>query len=153
MAEEILGGTGPELPRAHQEHRLIARLQRSGQWVIPERIYKSGPEVLAAIAENESAEPKERNGALRTLVMMGNANTGQASVDVRINQQIAIVEAPVVPDNVDTTVQPAWVEIVNTDNMDATVAELQASGLMSMYLDQVKNKPQPLPSNGNGGLN
>ena len=85
--------------------------------------------------------------------MMVNANTGQQSVEVRINQAIAVVQAPAIPDNVNADVVVSFIEDVNPDNMDATALELESLGLMSRYIEQVKTSAPPLPSNGNGRLN
>ena len=161
MSEEIPRASGDErasddarphvIAKADQEHRLLARLAKRSEWIIPQRVFESGPEVLTVITEDEKADTRERIAAMRTLVMMANANTGAQSVEVRINQAIAIV--PESPAEVNLEIQPAFTEVVSTDNMGSTVDVLEELGLLGRYVDQVKTSAPPLPSNGNGGLN
>ncbi len=135
------------------DHALIARLAKRSEWVIPQRAFDNAPEVMQSIIDEPTSPQREKIQAARTLVMMANANTGAQSVEVRINQAIAIVEAPAVPENVNIDVQSSFIEEVNTASMQATVQELEALGLLGRYIDQVKTSAPPLPSNGDAELN
>lgn len=139
------GGARSITPRHDDEHRLLGRLESRRDWVIPKRSWESAPETLQSFVENDKNEVRERISAARTLVMMSNSGIAAQSVEVRINQALAVV--PESPDNVDTQVQPAFIESVRPDDLTETVSVLESLGLLERYVSQVERKPS-VPTNG-----
>ena len=162
--QEILGDAGDysdghkpsdvDVTRHSADNRILTRLERRRDWVIPVRSWDSAPETLQTFLENDNNEVRERISAARTLVMMSNSTTSAQSVEVRINQAIAISSAPDAPDDVNVETQPAFIESVNTSDMAETVEVLESLGLLPRYVEQVKGATQvPPQQNGNGRRN
>lgn len=163
-SEEILGGDGKseeEYPidaiRSNQDHRIIARLAKRKEWVIPEEAFELAPKTMVAVLKDEKSDGRERTQACRTLVMMGNANTAVGSIDIRVNQALAVTVPPAAPDEVDTDMQPAFIEQVVADDLSETVEVLESLGLLERYVEQVKTQSvipsNGAPHNGNGKTN
>ena len=143
----------PNLPRHDDQHRILTRLQKRRDWVIPERSWDNAPETLQTFLENDANEVRERISAARTLVMMSNSTVAAQSVEVRINQAIAIDMPPAAPEDVDTDVQPAFIESVVADDLAETVDVLESLGLLERYVEQVKTQTTIPSGNGNGHTN
>lgn len=153
--EEFSGDSGDTraiTPRHNDEHRLLGRLESRRDWVIPNRSWEAAPETLQSFVENDQNEVRERISAARTLVMMSNSGIAAQSVEVRINQALAVV--PSSPEEIDLAVQPAFIEQVRPDDLGETVEVLRTLGLLERYVSQVEGKPE-VPTNGhtNGSAN
>ena len=155
--EEFVGATGDAKDRTHThvpvrdtDHRILTRLQKRRDWVIPDRSWESAPEFLQTFLETDKNEVRERISAARTLVMMSNSTVAAQSVEVRIDQAIAVV--PAAPDDVNIEIQPAFIEVVETDDLGQTVDVLESLGLLSRYVDQVKARAE-IPPHSNGQHN
>jgi len=153
-SEEIVGdmgeGSHPITPRHDDQHRILTRLQKRRDWVIPERSWDNAPETLQTFLENDANEVRERISAARTLVMMSNSTVAAQSVEVRINQAIAVTTPPAAPEDVDIEVQPAFIESVIADDLSQTVEVLESLGLLERYVEQVKTQTTIPSGNGNG---
>lgn len=148
---EIIGDVGDgRTPRHDEQQRILGRLQRRRDWVIPERSWGNAPETLQTFLEDQNNEVRERISAARTLVMMSNSGIAAQSVEVRINQALAVV--PSSPEEIDLQVQPAFIEEVRPDDIGQTVEVLRSLGLLERYVEQVKTSVSP-PANGNGHTN
>jgi len=159
-SEELSGATGDAKERTHthvpirdSDHRILTRLQKRRDWVIPDRSWDSAPEFLQTFLEDDENEVRERISSARTLVMMSNSTVAAQSVEVRINQAIAVTTPPETPEDVDVEIQPAFIEvIVSPDDLEETVNVLETYGLMSRYVEQVKTQ-SVIPSNGSANTN
>jgi len=151
-SEEIAGAAGEtrQVAVRDSEHRILTRLQKRRDWVIPERSWDNAPETLQTFLENDANEVRERISAARTLVMMSNSTVAAQSVEVRINQAIAVTTPPIAPEDVDIEVQPAFIESVIADDLSETVAVLEELGLLERYVEQVKTQTVIPIGNGNG---
>ncbi len=156
-SEETRGGdgeSGEEYPidaiRSNQDHRIIARLAKRKEWVIPDEAFELAPKTMVAVLKDEKSDGRELTQACRTLVMMGNANTAVGSIDIRVNQALAVTTPPVAPEDVDTEVQPAFIESVIADDLAETVEVLESLGLLERYVEQVKTQAVIPSGNGNG---
>jgi len=152
--EEIAGDLGEtrgdgNTPRHDGEHRILTRLQKRKDWVVPNRSWESAPEFLQTFLENDKNDVRERISSARTLVMMSNSTVAAQSVEVRINQAIAVTTPPAAPEDVDIEVQPAFIESVIADDLEETVGVLESLGLLERYVEQVKTQTTIPSGNGN----
>jgi len=151
-SEEIIGAAGEvrHVAARDAEHRILTRLQKRRDWVIPERSWDNAPETLQTFLEDDANEVRERISAARTLVMMSNSTVAAQSVEVRINQAIAVTTPPAAPEDVNTDVQPAFIESIVADDLAETVEVLESLGLLERYVEQVKTQTVIPSGNGNG---
>ena len=139
-----------DVPARDSEHRILKRLQKRKDWVVPERSWASAPEFLQTFLEDTDNDVRERISSARTLVMMSNSTVAAQSVEVRINQAIAVTTPPAAPEDVDIDVQPAFIESVVADDLAETVEVLESLGLLERYVEQVKTQRTIPSGNGNG---
>ncbi len=142
----LIGGTSA----SDQSHRILSRLAKRKEWIIPDAAFTVAPRVMLDVLEDEDADRREQIQASRTLVMMGNANTAVGSIDIRVNQALAVTTPPAAPEDVDIDVQPAFIESVVADDLAETVEVLESLGLMERYVEQVKTQTVIPSGNGNG---